>query len=73
MSINPYVGQLVVLRSRWSLGSKRLGIVIDCSENSDELTVMWTISRDKIDIRIHIQDALLPVADLTVSKIKERV
>ena len=73
MSMDHYVGQLVVLRSRWNIHSNRLGIVIEKDESlSDVLVVAWT-DVGGIKIRKHVQDAILPVTEETIKKIEERI
>lgn len=68
-----YVGQLVVLRVRWNLNSKRLGIVVDYEDyESDKLVVMWT-KENGIELSIHLQDALLPINSDSIGKVKERI
>lgn len=71
--MDPYLGKLVVLRSRWNLQSNRVGVVVDqdaATENT--LLVMWT-TEDGVKMRYHLNDALLPVTTETIDKIKERV
>jgi len=71
--VDPYFGQLVVLRSRWNLQSNRIGVVVDHDEASENtLLVMWT-TEDGVKMRYHLDDALLPVTEETIHKIKERV
>lgn len=68
-----YIGQLVVLRSRWNIHSNRVGIVInEDNAPSDVVTVMWT-TNDGIKIKHHLQDAVLPVTEKTIEKIEERI
>ena len=71
-----YVGQLVVLRSKWNLYSHRLGVVIsqeDFNESAEStLIVMWS-DIDGVKIKKHLQDALIPVTEETIKKIKERI
>lgn len=67
-----YIGQLVVLRSRWNIHSGRIGIVIDQADKStDVLIVMWTTDNG-VRLRYHLQDAILPVTSETIEKIGER-
>lgn len=68
--MDPYLGQLVVLRLMWSLKANQVGIVVDTFDE-DKLTVMWT-TENGIELKIHIKDALLPVTAYTHNKIKGR-
>jgi hypothetical protein len=69
---DPYVGQLVVLRSVWTLQSGRLGIVVEQPmQHEDKFVVMWTTPHG-IELKTHIKDALTPVTEYTYKKIKER-
>lgn len=70
--MDPYVGQLVVLRSLWNLQSYRIGVVVEhFEEKSDKFIVMWTTERG-IELKIHIKDALMIVSQHTSDKVKER-
>ena len=67
-----YVGKLVVLRSLWNIQSHRLGIVIEQIEpDVDRFLVMWT-TKNGIELKHHIKDALMIVSNHTQDKIKER-
>lgn len=68
-----YLGHLVVLRSMWNINSSRVGIVVG-HENplEDKMLVMWT-TEDGIKMRYHLQDALLPVTEESLKKIRRRV
>lgn len=67
-----YSGQLVVLRSKWSIYSHRIGLVVGSQENKEDvLLVMWTI-KDGFRMKYHLKDAVIPINDLTLNKIKER-
>jgi hypothetical protein len=71
--MDSYLGQLVVLRTRWNINSGDIGIVVSKEDFPDDrLVVMWTTS-DGIKLKVHIQDALLPVTNITIEKIKERI
>lgn len=71
--MNHYVGQLVVLRSRWNIHSSRVGIVIGEEEPpSDVVLVLWTTD-DGAKIKYHLQDAVVSVTDETMEKIGERI
>jgi hypothetical protein len=71
--MDSYLGQLVVLRTRWNINSGDIGIVVSKEDFPDDrLVVMWTTS-DGIKLKVHIQDALLPVTNITIDKIKERI
>lgn len=71
--MDSYLGQLVVLRTRWNINSGDIGIVVSKEDFPDDrLVVMWTNS-DGIKLKVHIQDALLPVTNITIDKIKERI
>ena len=68
-----YIGKLVVLRSRWNINSNRLGIVVDIEkESKDKFLVMWTTG-EGVKMKYHLQDALLPVTNETIVKVKERI
>lgn len=69
-----YVGQLVVLKSRWNIYSSRLGIIIGEEEHpSDVVLVMWNDdTTKKIKLKYHLKDAVLPITDETIEKVKER-
>lgn len=68
-----YVGQLVVLRSRWNIHSSRIGIVIEQEPvPSDAVLVLWT-TKDGVKIKRHLIDAVLPIIDKTLEKIGERI
>lgn len=66
-----YIGQLVVLRSRWNIRSDQVGLVVENLEK-DKIVVMWTIASG-IELKVHIKDALIPVTNITIPKIMERV
>lgn len=68
--MDPYLGQLVVLRMLWTLNSHSIGIVVEILDD-DKINVMWT-TKDGIEIKTHIKDALTPVTGYTYSKIKRR-
>ena len=71
--MNSYIGQLVVLRVKWTLKSGRLGVVVDHEDiDSDRLMVMWTTEKG-IELSIHLQDALLPINDDTLEKVRKRI
>lgn len=68
-----YIGKLVVLRSRWNINSNRLGIVVDFEkESKDKFLVMWTTD-EGVKMKYHLHDALLPVTNETIVKVKERI
>jgi hypothetical protein len=69
-----YIGQLVVLQSRWNIHSSRIGIVIgEDAPPSDIVLVMWTDEdSDGVKLKYHLKDAVLPVTGGTIEKIKER-
>lgn len=69
-----YIGQLVVLRSRWNIHSFRVGIIIKEDElSTDVVLVMWTDKcAEGIKLKYHLKDAVLPVTDKTMKKINER-
>lgn len=68
-----YVGQLVVLRSRWNIHSSRVGIIIEQEDvPSDKVLVLWS-TKDGVKIKQHLQDAVLPITDKTIEKIGERI
>jgi hypothetical protein len=69
-----YIGQLVVLRSRWNIHSSRVGIIIgEDAPPSDIVLVMWTDeSAEGVKLKYHLKDAVLPVTGGTIGKIKER-
>ena len=69
-----YIGQLVVLRSRWNIHSSRIGVVIgEDAHPSDIVLVMWTDeSKEGIRLKYHLKDAVLPITAVTIEKIKER-
>jgi|LauGreDrversion4_2_1035121.scaffolds.fasta_scaffold958219_2 predicted nucleic acid-binding OB-fold protein len=70
--MDPYVGQLVVLRSLWNLQSYRIGVVVEqVEEKSDRFIVMWTTTKG-IELKMHIKDALMIVSKHTSNKVKER-
>lgn len=67
-----YLGELVVLRSRWNIHSDRIGVVIsEETPPSDVVTVMWTTD-EGVKIKHHLQDAIIPVTSKTIEKIGER-
>jgi hypothetical protein len=71
--VDQYVGQLVVLKSRWNLRSTRLGLVISQEKSSDSIVlVLWT-EGDGVKLRYHLQDAVLPINEQTRKKIEERI
>ncbi len=72
--MNSYVGQLVVLRSRWNIHSFRVGIVIEEDDSPVViLLVMWTDEDSKgIKLKYHLKDAILPIVVETIEKINER-
>ena len=70
--MDPYIGLLVVLRSKWNIHSRRLGIVVKCEESpNDVVLVMWT-TEDGYKMRYHLKDAIIPVNEITPNKIEER-
>ncbi len=70
-----YAGQLVVLRSRWNLQSTRLGIVLGQKESPDlTILILWTDEKtNTVKLKYHLSDAIIPVNDQTIAKIKERI
>ena len=68
--MDPYLGQLVVLRLMWSIKSNRVGVVVD-TFGEDKLIVMWSTDNG-IELKTHIKDAVLPVTSYTHDKIKGR-
>jgi len=71
--VDQYIGQLVVLQSRWNLRSSRLGLVIGQDFLKDPIVlVLWT-EGEGVKLRYHLQDAVLPVNDQTIKKIEERI
>jgi len=70
--MDSYIGQMVVLRSRWNLQSHRVGLVVDQpNPEEDRLLVMWTI-KDGIELKLHVKDALMAITTHTYDKVKER-
>ena len=70
--VDDYVGRLVVLRSQWTLDSKRIGLVVEQEKNpSDVVTVMWS-TEGGIILKKHIQDAVIPITDKTFQKVEKR-
>ena len=71
--IDHYVGQLVVLKTKWNLKSNRVGLVIGHDASKENiLMVLWT-DIDGVKIRYHIPDAVLEVNENTIKKIEERI
>ncbi len=71
--MDPYLGQLVVLRLTWNLDAHRVGVVVEKIEGSeDKLMVMWTTKKG-IELKVHLKDALMPVTSTTDEKVKERI
>lgn len=68
--MDPYWGQLVVLRTIWNIKSNQIGIIVEILEN-DRVTVLWTVKRG-YELRVHSKDALLPINDNSIEKVKER-
>jgi hypothetical protein len=68
--MDPYLGQLVVLRLMWTFKSNLVGVVVDTFDE-DKLIVMWSTD-DGIELKTHIKDAVLPVTSYTQDKIKGR-
>lgn len=66
-----YLGQLVVLQTKWNLRSDELGIVVE-EDNSDVVLVMWNTKRG-IELKKHIRHALLPVNNKSVELVKGRL
>lgn len=63
-----YVGQLVVLESRWNIYSNNVGLIIGQKESpSDLVLVLWNTN-----LKYHLSDALIPITLETINKIKER-
>ena len=73
--MDQYVGQLVVLRSRWNLCSGRLGLVISQEASYDSIVlVLWTEENGTgIKLRYHLHDAVIPINAQTIKKIEERI
>jgi transcriptional regulator len=73
--VDQYVGQLVVLRSRWNLQSTRLGLVISQENSSDSVVlVLWTDEKGEgVKLRYHLLDAVIPINEQTSKKIEERI
>ena len=67
---DPYWGQLVVLRMLWNIKSNQIGVVVEILEK-DRVVVLWTVKRG-YELKIHSKDALLPINDTTIKKVKER-
>ena len=65
-------GELVVKRVRWSIHSRRIGLLL--GKNNNEWLVMWSAHEDPCEIQFgtHIDDALLVIDEHTSSKIGER-
>jgi len=66
-----YLGQLVVLRTKWSLHSGELGLVVEES-TTDVVVVMWNTKRG-IELKNHVRHALLPVTKRSLDLVKERL
>lgn len=69
--MDPYVGQLVVLRTIWNLQSHRIGIIVEQVEDTDRFLVMWSVP-EGIKLDMHIKHALMPISNTTIEKVKER-
>lgn len=70
--MDPYIGQLVVLRMMWNPNAGRIGVVVEQPDkNCDKFIVMWT-TKSGIELKIHIKDALMPITEYTHAKVKER-
>lgn len=65
-----YLGQLVVLQTKWNLRSGEIGIVVENIEK-DVVMVMWT-TRQGFELKNHMKQALLPVTEQSIVKVKER-
>lgn len=65
-------GELVVKRVRWSVHSRRIGLLI--GKTNTEWLVLWCAHEDsdQIQFSTHIDDALLVIDENTKSKIGER-
>ena len=70
--MNCCLGQIVVLRSRWNIHSCRVGIVIKEDLPGDIVLVLWTV-KGGVKMKYHLQDAIIPVTNETLGKIKERI
>lgn len=70
-SEDSYLGQLVVLQTKWNLHSGELGLVVE--ENAtDVVVVMWNTKRG-IELKNHVRHALLPVTKRSIDLVKERL
>jgi hypothetical protein len=65
-------GELVVKRVRWSIHSRRIGLLL--GKKNNEWLVMWNTLEEsgEIQFETHIDDALLVIDEHTSSKIGER-
>jgi len=61
---------LVVLRTVWNIRSNQIGIIVEILEK-DRVLVLWTIKKG-YELKIHNKDALLPINDISIEKVKER-
>jgi hypothetical protein len=66
-----YLGQLVVLQTKWNLRSDEIGIVVE-EDVSDIVLVMWTTKRG-FELKKHVRHALLPITSRTLDLVKERL
>lgn len=73
--MDQYKGQLVVLKNRWNIKSDRVGIVVEHDpQNNDVILVLWTDKDSNgIKLKYHLTDAVIPVNEITIGRIKERI
>lgn len=67
---DPYLGLLVVRRIIWNIRSDHFGVIVELMEK-DRVLVLWTTKKG-FELKVHSKDALMPVNDTTIQKIRNR-
>jgi hypothetical protein len=57
------LGDLVVKKQRWSIDSNILGLVLGRGHAPSEWVVMWTLGTSEVQLKLHLESALLVVSD----------
>ena len=65
-------GCLVTVSNRWTLNSKKLGVVIcEASEAQDAWLVLWAI-KDSYELQEHKESALIDLNEVDVEQVRLR-
>lgn len=70
MAHQTILGKLVVLKARWDLGAKKVGLVI--SQDGSRIMVLWTTEDGMLHWTWHTAEAVLALDDSNLQKVKQR-